>query len=192
MWFIPFLLFCYSPPLHLHLFRFLRRPHDLCALRRCQWEAFTLGQATTMSNEFLMGKDQKDLTPAQRESLARNIDVVRTAGHQYLVQRWGDGTICDKTGRPREIEIQVCPPLGSSFECNPPMAELRFLGILVPLLTGPDGYDPIRQRNLDVPLHHGHPHPPPLRRARVPHPPRAARGSTHPLQRSARQARSGS
>lgn len=26
---------------------------------------------------------------------------------RYLVQRWSDGTLCDKTGRPRETEIQI-------------------------------------------------------------------------------------
>ncbi|WWD21612.1 hypothetical protein CI109_106098 [Kwoniella shandongensis] len=29
------------------------------------------------------------------------------ASSRYLVQRWSDGTRCDKTGRPREVEVQV-------------------------------------------------------------------------------------
>ncbi|KAK8847521.1 hypothetical protein IAR55_005379 [Kwoniella newhampshirensis] len=29
------------------------------------------------------------------------------ASSRYLVQKWSDGTRCDKTGRPREVEVQV-------------------------------------------------------------------------------------
>lgn len=46
-------------------------------------------------------------------ALQNNLELARQgAGQRYLVQRWGDGTICDKTGRPREIEIQVSLPEG--------------------------------------------------------------------------------
>ena len=36
-----------------------------------------------------------------------NLELARGAGSRYLVQRWGDGTFCDKMGRKREVEIQV-------------------------------------------------------------------------------------
>ena len=39
-----------------------------------------------------------------------NLELARGAGSRYLVQRWGDGTYCDKTGRKREVEIQAGPP----------------------------------------------------------------------------------
>lgn len=41
--------------------------------------------------------------------MAANVELARGAGSRYLVQRWGDGTYCDKTNRKREIEIQVGP-----------------------------------------------------------------------------------
>lgn len=46
-----------------------------------------------------------DLSVAERA--AANLELARSAGSRYLVQRWGDGTVCDKTGRHREIEVQV-------------------------------------------------------------------------------------
>lgn len=44
---------------------------------------------------------------AEEAALAANVELARGAGSRYLVQRWGGGTYCDKTGRKREIEIQV-------------------------------------------------------------------------------------
>jgi len=49
-------------------------------------------------------------------ALANNLELARQgAGQRYLVQRWGDGTVCDKTGRPREIEVQ--------FHCSMTMTD---------------------------------------------------------------------
>lgn len=44
---------------------------------------------------------------AEQNAQAANLELARTAGSRYLVQRWGDGTICDKTNAPREVEVQV-------------------------------------------------------------------------------------
>jgi protein OS-9 len=44
---------------------------------------------------------------ADHGALAANLELARGAGSRYLVQRWGDGTKCDKTGKRREIEVQV-------------------------------------------------------------------------------------
>lgn len=38
---------------------------------------------------------------------AANLQVAHGPGSRYLVQRWGDGTFCDKTGKPREVEVQA-------------------------------------------------------------------------------------
>lgn len=45
--------------------------------------------------------------------MAAKLEVARGAGSRYLVQRWGDGTVCDKTGKRREIEVQVCLSLST-------------------------------------------------------------------------------
>ncbi|KAF7338364.1 PRKCSH domain-containing protein [Mycena venus] len=66
-----------------------------------QWEAYTLGRAPTTP------EPGADLTVAQQNALAANLELARNAGSRYLVQRWGDGTLCDKTGKPREVEVQV-------------------------------------------------------------------------------------
>lgn len=72
-----------------------------------QWEAYTLGQAPATTPE-----SGADLTVAEQNALAVNLELARGAGSRYLIQRWGDGTMCDKTGREREIEIQVPIPPG--------------------------------------------------------------------------------
>ncbi|EJD05822.1 uncharacterized protein FOMMEDRAFT_145214 [Fomitiporia mediterranea MF3/22] len=74
-----------------------------------EWEAYTLGQAAAAPSEG------RDLTVAQQEALAKSVDIVKTAGHRYLVQKMGSGTICDKTGKPREIEVQ--------FHCSQTMTD---------------------------------------------------------------------
>jgi hypothetical protein len=51
-----------------------------------------------------------DVAVAEQAALAANLELARGAGSRYLVQRWGDGTVCDKTGRRREIEVQVSLP----------------------------------------------------------------------------------
>ena len=73
-------------------------------LPSAQWEAYTLGQAPATTPE-----SGADLTVAEQNALAVNLELARGTGSRYLVQRWGDGTICDKTGRDRETEIQVPP-----------------------------------------------------------------------------------
>jgi protein OS-9 len=43
---------------------------------------------------------------------ASHVELQRGAGAHYLVERWHDGTLCDKTGRPREIEVQFHCSMG--------------------------------------------------------------------------------
>ncbi|KAI5122070.1 hypothetical protein M0805_006053 [Coniferiporia weirii] len=74
-----------------------------------EWEAFTLGQAAAIPSEG------RELTSAQQEALTSSVDIVKSGGHRYLVQKWGDGTTCDKTGKPRKIEVQ--------FHCSQTMTD---------------------------------------------------------------------
>ncbi|RDB21300.1 Protein OS-9 [Hypsizygus marmoreus] len=71
-----------------------------------EWEAYTLGRAP---------KPGADLTVAEQNAQAVNLELARNAGSRYLVQRWGEGTICDKTGKPREVEVQ--------FHCSMTMTD---------------------------------------------------------------------
>ncbi|THH01247.1 hypothetical protein EW026_g1412 [Hermanssonia centrifuga] len=73
------------------------------------WEAYTLGRAPPTL------EPGADLTVAQEAALAANVELARNAGSRYLVQRWGDGTYCEKIGRKREIEIQ--------FHCSMTMTD---------------------------------------------------------------------
>ncbi|KAG6854624.1 hypothetical protein C0991_004226 [Blastosporella zonata] len=69
------------------------------------WESYTLGKAP---------QPVADLTTADQNAQA-NLELARNAGSQYLVQRWSDGTLCDKTHKPREVEIQ--------FHCSMTMTD---------------------------------------------------------------------
>ncbi|KAL0071506.1 Protein OS-9 [Marasmius tenuissimus] len=70
------------------------------AIHMSQWESYTLGKAPVTP------APGADLTVAQRNAIATNLKLARGAGSRYLVQRWGDGTICDMNGKPREVEVQ--------------------------------------------------------------------------------------
>ena len=65
-----------------------------------QWEAYDLGRAPEPGSGA-------DLSRADHDAIAANLELARGVGSRYLVQRWGDGTVCDKTGKRRKIEVQV-------------------------------------------------------------------------------------
>ncbi|KAG8936571.1 Protein OS-9 [Tulasnella sp. 418] len=66
------------------------------------YEAYILGRAPE-----LIGHGDGEL--ALRNDRHRHADALQLAqgrDQRYLTSKWLDGTVCDKTGRPREIEIQ--------------------------------------------------------------------------------------
>ncbi|KAI0807458.1 hypothetical protein C8Q74DRAFT_63887 [Fomes fomentarius] len=73
-----------------------------------EWEAYMLGRAPPTLEAGA------ELTPAE-VAAAANLELARGAGSRYLVQRWGEGTYCDKMGRKREVEIQ--------FHCSMTMTD---------------------------------------------------------------------
>ncbi|KAI0040483.1 hypothetical protein FA95DRAFT_1683761 [Auriscalpium vulgare] len=72
------------------------------------WEAYDLGRAPAPDTGAA-------LTVTEQAAQLANLELARGAGSRYLVQRWGDGTVCDKTGRRREIEVQ--------FHCSMTMTD---------------------------------------------------------------------
>jgi protein OS-9 len=70
-----------------------------------EWDSYTLGEAPPTP------EPGAELTPAQQHAISANLELAHAAGARYLVQRWGGGSVCDKTGRRREIEVQ--------FHCSP-------------------------------------------------------------------------
>ncbi|KAJ3984450.1 hypothetical protein F5890DRAFT_1516691 [Lentinula detonsa] len=73
------------------------------------WESYTLGKAPATPEPGV------DLTVAEQNAIEANSELARGAGSRYLVQRWGDGTMCDKTGKGREVEVQ--------FHCSMTMSD---------------------------------------------------------------------
>ncbi|KAF9453222.1 hypothetical protein P691DRAFT_781706 [Macrolepiota fuliginosa MF-IS2] len=74
-----------------------------------EWESYTLGRAPTQP------APGADLTVAEQNAHATNLELAKNAGSRYLVQRWSDGTLCDKTGKNREVEVQ--------FHCSMTMTD---------------------------------------------------------------------
>ncbi|KAG2116768.1 uncharacterized protein F5147DRAFT_769126 [Suillus discolor] len=74
-----------------------------------EWEAFTLGRAPSAQDSGA------DVAVTDRHAQVGHFEVAHGPGSRYLVQRWGDGTFCDKTGKSREVEVQ--------FHCSMTMAD---------------------------------------------------------------------
>ncbi|TFK29853.1 hypothetical protein FA15DRAFT_663134 [Coprinopsis marcescibilis] len=115
-----------------------------------EWESYTLGLAPRSEEEPVA-----DLTVAERNAQAANLELARNAGSRYLVQRWGDGTMCDKTGKPREVEVQ--------FHCSMVMTDhILFvketktcsyvLVIHTPRLCGEPGFKSRRDSGEETPI----------------------------------------
>lgn len=91
-----------------------------------QWESFTLGRSPVATD------GSADVVVADQLAHAANLEVAHGPGARYLVQRWGDGTFCDKTGKPREVEVQAswldpllvnCLMNGYQFHCSMTMTD---------------------------------------------------------------------
>ena len=80
-------------------------------LKFIQWEAFTLGRSPVAQDSGA------DVVVADQFLQAANLEVAHGPGSRYLVQRWGDGTFCDKTGKSREVEVQASSILPSPKNC---------------------------------------------------------------------------
>ncbi|KAF4608390.1 Protein OS-9 [Pleurotus pulmonarius] len=74
-----------------------------------EWESYTLGRAPANP------EPGADLTVTEQNALAANLELAKGAGSRYLVQKWSDGTFCDKTGKKREVEVQ--------FHCSMTMTD---------------------------------------------------------------------
>ncbi|KAI0337079.1 hypothetical protein BDW22DRAFT_1340501 [Trametopsis cervina] len=106
--------YAYCHNSHVRQFHELQRPNqqrlgEYKPEEDTEWEAYTLGRAPPTP------EPGADLTVAQEAAIAANVELARHAGSRYLVQRWGDGTYCEKIGRRREIEIQ--------FHCSMTMTD---------------------------------------------------------------------
>ncbi|KAI0306519.1 hypothetical protein B0F90DRAFT_1690540 [Multifurca ochricompacta] len=106
--------YAYCHNSHVRQFREMIRPRPVTPGKAYEieedpdWEAYDLGRAPNSGTGA-------DLSRADHDALAANLELARGAGSRYLVQRWGDGSICDRTGKRREIEVQ--------FHCSMTMTD---------------------------------------------------------------------
>jgi hypothetical protein len=75
------------------------------------YDAYTLGYAHPPKRKAAQRRKDKAMGGAAADSQALAPEQTATFGvgsaSRYLVQRWTDGTRCDKTGAAREVEVQV-------------------------------------------------------------------------------------
>ncbi|KIM24012.1 hypothetical protein M408DRAFT_27454 [Serendipita vermifera MAFF 305830] len=120
--------------------------------------SYTLGHApsTVHHDEDADGH----ISVPEQAALANRLELARGAGHRYLTLHWGDGTVCDKTGRKRETEIQASDV---SFHCSMTTTDSIFfiketktcqyvLVIHTPRLCGQPGFKSPREDLRDTPL----------------------------------------
>ena len=72
------------------------------------FEAYTLGQVSEVSEKAKgnAGTRHNPPTTQQGGDGSNSVSFAQSASSRYLVQRWSDGTPCDKTNKPREVEVQ--------------------------------------------------------------------------------------
>lgn len=115
--------------------------------------SYTLGHApATLHHDQ---DEEGHISVPEQAALANRLELARGAGHRYLTLHWGDGTVCDKTGRKRETEIQ--------FHCSMTTTDSIFfiketktcqytLVIHTPRLCGQPGFKSPREDLRDTPL----------------------------------------
>lgn len=76
------------------------------------YDGYTLGQAR--HEESMSTRRHAKTSPKKNTrktisdpSTSPSVSFAENASNRYLVQRWSDGTTCDKTGQPREVEVQI-------------------------------------------------------------------------------------
>ncbi|KIO19948.1 hypothetical protein M407DRAFT_11145 [Tulasnella calospora MUT 4182] len=117
-----------------------------------EFQAYTLGKSPLA----LRTKNTEVAVPDDSEEAKNALQLSEGAGQRYLTSRWTDGTLCDKTGRPREVEVQ--------FHCSMTTTDqIQFLKetsvcqyILVvhtPRLCGEPGFQSARDKTPAAPIH---------------------------------------
>ncbi|PVG02797.1 hypothetical protein CPB86DRAFT_725142, partial [Serendipita vermifera] len=102
--------------------------------------SYTLGNAPVApQQQGHEDEGQAHLSVPEKTALANRLELARGAGHRYLNLHWGDGTVCDKTGKKREIEVQT-------KTCQ------YTLVIHTPRLCGEPGFKSPREDVQDTPL----------------------------------------
>lgn len=75
------------------------------------FDGYTLGQAHQDHTPSPRRRTAQSLkgrkTISEPSSTSPSVSFAEGAASRYLVQRWSDGTTCDKTGQPREVEVQI-------------------------------------------------------------------------------------
>ena len=93
----------------------VERSHDGKVEKEQETASFFLGLYPGLSKESLIHADKKAVAATTKKGHAAagvKTELKKNGDQRYLVQKWGDGSRCDLTEKPRTIEVQVscvCP-----------------------------------------------------------------------------------
>lgn len=86
----------------------IERSHDGKVEKEQETASFFLGMYPGLSKESMVNADKKAVASISKQNQVKGKTELKKNGDQrYLVQRWGDGSRCDLTEKPRTIEVQV-------------------------------------------------------------------------------------
>ncbi|KAF1801263.1 hypothetical protein FB192DRAFT_1384941 [Mucor lusitanicus] len=85
----------------------VERSHDGKVEKEQETASFFLGLYPGLSKESLINADKKAVAATTKKDHARvKTELKKNGDQRYLVQKWGDGSRCDLTEKPRTIEVQ--------------------------------------------------------------------------------------
>lgn len=88
----------------------VERSHDGKVEKEQETASFFLGLYPGLSKENLINPDKKAVaatTLTKKDHARVKTELKKNGDQKYLVQKWGDGSKCDLTEKPRVIEVQV-------------------------------------------------------------------------------------
>ncbi|GAN04823.1 glucosidase II beta subunit-like protein [Mucor ambiguus] len=85
----------------------VERSHDGKVEKEQETASFFLGLYPGLSKESLVNAEKKAVAATTKKEHARvKTELKKNGDQRYLVQKWGDGSRCDLTEKPRTIEVQ--------------------------------------------------------------------------------------
>ncbi|KAI8644134.1 hypothetical protein BD408DRAFT_413768 [Parasitella parasitica] len=84
----------------------VERSHDGKVEKEQETASFFLGRYPGLSKGSLINADKKAIASTTKKHFAVKTELKNNGDQRYLVQKWGDGSKCDLTDKPRVIEVQ--------------------------------------------------------------------------------------
>lgn len=105
----------------------VERSHDGKVEKEQETASFFLGLYPGLSKESLIHADKKAVAATTKKDHANvKTELKKNGDQRYLVQKWGDGSRCDLTEKPRTIEVQVSCSVAKSLQAHTDSIRLQY------------------------------------------------------------------